>query len=168
MKTKIKMKFPKGATHVRLTTKDGKHTIVTKKNLDTLEGVEGSIEFGRQPKGKSFEVIEAPASKVPRGGLYAESKTANGRATKPGKPKAARKSKAKKGNGEVGKCEFIDALYLEGGYTKKEIFEKAMKQFPSEPEKKMWSNVRVRPHHIRKAGKTPKWVTPKKAKAIAA
>lgn len=170
MKTKVK--FPKGATHARLTTPEGKHTVVTKKNVDTLDGVEGKIDFGKLDKSKHFEVTEVPAPKGPRGGLYAEAQAA----AKPAKsPKPAKEKKEKKpskraakaSNGEVGKCEFIDALYLEGGHTKKEILELAMKKFPEEKEAKMWSNVRVRPHHIRKAGKKPKWVKEKRAAATA-
>lgn len=55
-------KAPKGSTHVRLTTTEGKKAVVPLKNFSTLDGVDGTIAFLKETaKGQFDELTPAPA-----------------------------------------------------------------------------------------------------------
>lgn len=71
-------------------------------------------------------------------------------------PKKDKKPRQFAPNG-LGKCAFIDALYIEGGHTKLEIYAAAMAAFPGADPKSTQSTVDIRPGCVRRAGKEPKW-----------
>lgn len=68
------------------------------------------------------------------------------------------KSKRIKVNG-LGKCAFIDLLYVQGGHTKAQILALTLKAFPDSDEKSTRNTVNLRPGYVTKSGKTPKWET---------
>ncbi len=70
-------------------------------------------------------------------------------AAKAKEPKAVRP----KGSG---KCAFIDELILKGGKTVEQIADLVLKRFPEADLAKTISTVKIRPSHIRAAGKVPK------------
>lgn len=97
---------------------------------------------------------EDDAKTTPENGEKKESKVKN---------KTKANSKNKKPRGES-KCGYIDSLLEKGGYTMREIAEMAHKKFGGDI-KATLSTVRVRPSHMRDAGRKPKWEEEKKAPA---
>ena len=78
-----------------------------------------------------------------------------------------RERKKRETHNGMGKCAFVDALYVEGGHTRSEILALTMAAFPSGDPEKVNGMVQVRPHYVRKAGKTPKWLKEPKASQAA-
>jgi hypothetical protein len=73
------------------------------------------------------------------------------------KAKRTTESKAKeKGQRPLSKCAFIDSLLEKGGMTMDEIAKKAHAKFGGDL-KSTLSTCKVRPFHMRKAGKKPLW-----------
>lgn len=79
-------------------------------------------------------------------------------------PKKDKKPRATAPNG-LGKCAFIDALYIEGGHTKSEICAKTIAAFPCSDTESIKTTVAIRPYQIRKSGGEPKYNPEPKAQA---
>lgn len=87
------LRFPKGATHLELVTDGGGKAVVDKKNINTLDGVEGTVTFGTKVSGK---FVALPASEQTAAPEAKAEKPA--KASKPAKGgKAAKPAKAAKG-----------------------------------------------------------------------
>lgn len=91
-------KAPRGATHARLTTPAGKKAVVTIKDLETLDGTEGTLVFLKK-SGKDFvevpgAVPPTPAPSTPAATKLASVVTMFPKQEKP--PKVEPKVKAKK------------------------------------------------------------------------
>ena len=59
------------------------------------------------------------------------------------------------GKKRTGKCSFIDDLIMEGKYSKEQILEKVLKQFPGEDSKGTLATIACRPSHIKAKGLVP-------------
>jgi hypothetical protein len=69
----------------------------------------------------------------------------------------ARNTRSKAPNG-LGKCAFVDALYVEGKHTVRQILAATLAAFPDAEEGPTMGMIKVRPFYVRKAGKEPKWL----------
>lgn len=165
---------PKDATHIRLTSPEGRSSVQIWKDKDhAFVGCYGYIEAGRmrkaEKKGAFFSVIgkkvNAPAP-APKEEPKADP-APKAEKTPKAKP-APKKAKVEKIDPDPktgpSKCEFIDALFLEGKSTIDEIHAATMKAFPDSDAEKTLATVRCRPSHIRKAGGEPKWIKTRKGK----
>jgi hypothetical protein len=151
----------KNVTHIRITAPGGKTAIVDWADKDTLHGVCGKIDVGRQrkkEKGPGFrfakvaEIVKPAVEETTT--PPTDLGTAGARTPAPVKKPAAPKSVTIKG---PSKCAFIDNLLEEGGMTLDQILGKVMKKFPdSDPEKTM-KTIRCRPCHMRKVGRVASW-----------
>jgi len=129
----IKLEWPKGATHVRITGPNGKRkAVIERKNAEAvLAGVKGTIVFlKREKKPHQKEAFIAFAG-APIQNPYAGEKKATPEksatsATKPAPKKASKTGKRER----KGRGVFIEHLMAPGNLTANEIAAEVVKQFP--------------------------------------
>lgn len=112
------------------------------------------VEFTKADNGTAISP-NAEVDILERGGQAALDAFMHPKAQEP-KAKQDKPKQDRQPRGES-KCAYIDSLLEKGKHTFTQIAKLACEKFGSDPKSTM-NTVRARPSHMRKAGKTPKWI----------
>ena len=143
------LSWPKGATHARLTTPEGKTAVSAKKSVAaSFDGVAGIIEFGAMVKnGKKREFAPIAGAKV---GAVAEPTSTVTEA--PEAPKADKPA----GKREPGLVAFLKGHYELGKLNAWEVAKEVAERFGGTPEQRM-IRVRAIPQFFKTTGVVGGW-----------
>ncbi len=150
------LSWPKGATHARLTTPEGKTAVSAKKSVAaSFDGVAGIIEFGAMVKnGKKQEfapIAGARVGEVPKPAAVETAETAQ-------TAEAPEASKADKpaGKREPGLVAFLKGHYELGKLNAWEVAKEVAERFGGTPEQRM-IRVRAIPQFFKTTGVVGGW-----------
>jgi hypothetical protein len=144
------LSWPKGATHARLTTPEGKTAVSAKKSVvASFDGVSGTIEFGAMIKnGKKQEFVPiagARVGEVPQPAAVETAPTA-----------AAPKADKPAGKREPGLVAFLKGHYELGQLNAWEVAKEVAERFGGTPEQRM-IRVRAIPQFFKTTGVVGGW-----------
>ncbi len=170
-KTQIaKLAWPKGATHLKVTTANGKNAVATKRSAAvSLDGIDGEWQFGVVIKDGKKETFKALPNAVAEPVILPPSDppAVPADVTTTAK-KSSAKSKGTRATVEgVSKCAFIRSQYqLTPPITQAAIYEATMKAYPNSDPKSTMNTVRAQVATMRSMGLAPMWVqTPRAPRA---
>ena len=167
--------WPKGATHMRIETTNGKTARASRKEAPKLfADVEAEIwQFGiLEGKGKAttFKPLANPVA-LPAP-IPAEADNPATQQPKSQSPKVNAKTskatKAPKVPRKLSKCAFIDEMLADGKHTMTGILSAVLKEYPEAKAEPTMRTIHCRPAHMRKKGLKPIWLPEPKEAAPAA